>query len=303
MQHAWPSLSVTLSLCSQRFWTGAPPQRQIFFVLADVRPRHVLCLAVPADVWASSVLSVLGSQQLFCGVPIPWMLSFMLTFGQSGGFSAVAPLLWNWLLGSLDFGCGPLGDVVPRLSVNRDPFRGFRYGEALHPGPGSPEDTAANVRVAIVNPTAIHKKEDLLDDLGVHVLGLSETSAVSQVQQQFSKNMWYKTFCGAPVPPHGRDEESATSLRGLAGGVAICTKLPARSSPSSFSVAMSQTTRLVESMIRFGCLEVRCIAVYGVPQSHADARDLNNALLTTAWERTVGNKHCGAVHYHGGAPP
>ena len=81
----------------------------------------------------------------------------------------------------------------------------FRIGEALHPGPCTSLQAGDSVKVAIVNPTAVHRKEADLSSLQAHVLCLSETSAMDAVQAVFARNMasrGYRSYFGAAVAPH-----------------------------------------------------------------------------------------------------
>ena len=209
------------------------------------------------------------------------------------GFLTYTPLPWIWTCGSLEWDCMS-GARHNFCSWDHCPFRAFRFGEALHPGPIGCEDQAPQtIKVMVVNPTAIYRKEAIFHELGADLYGIAETSAVEAVQLNFSAGMrhyGYRTVFGAPVAMHGRDVCASHSMRGLSGGVALATKLPCRSSPTAFTPPMAHTTRLVESMVRFGVLEIRCLCVYGVPQSHQEAKELNNALLAAAWDRVSQNK-------------
>ena len=177
------------------------------------------------------------------------------------------------------------------VAVFHDKLKSFRFGEASHPGPTG--DAPQVARVAVVNPTAIFRKEPEFLELDADLIGISETSAVAKVQRSFSAGMRphrYQVFYSSPVPPHGQDADPRSAVRGLAGGTALATRLPARASPSPFEPPVAQTTRVVEAFVRFGCLEVRCLSVYGVPSSHRDAAELNTLLLETVLRRASQNK-------------
>ena len=193
--------------------------------------------------------------------------------------------------------CPVLQYLASRFKIGRlmarahNPFCAYRFGEATHPGPPGLAPQVA--RVAVVNPSAIYRKESYFLELGADLLAISETSAVDSVQRGFAKGMYphgYQMFYSSPVAPHGRDSATGSSVRGLAGGTAIATRLPARASPAPFAPPVAQTTRLVEAFVRFGCLEVRCICMYGVPSSHKDSAELNSLLLETVIRRLSQNK-------------
>ena len=208
------------------------------------------------------------------------------------GFSARPSLSWTWISGRLDSNSA-LSARHCLCSQGFNPLQSFRFGEAQHPAPVTPCNDQQVIRVMVVNPTAVHRKEDIFNELAADVFGIAETSAVAGVQHSFASGMrqyGYHTTFGAPVAVHGRDGRDTMSLRGMAGGVAIASKLPCRPSPAAFKPAIAQSTRIMETMLRFGALEVRGICLYGVPQSHSEAKDLNNALLTSAWDRISQNK-------------
>ena len=188
-------------------------------------------------------------------------------------------------------GC-PAMPSVQHLDAPPLPFvpfwgRSFRYGEALHPDPSD----ARHIRVAVCNPTAVRGKEHDLLQLKADLICLSETSAVSSVQRTVARRMQqhgFRSFFGQPVPPHAGEAAEGFSVRGAAGGVAIMSSLPARRSPEPFPEAMHVTTRVTECFVRFGPLELRVLALYGVPATHLDSKHANNALLKTALSRVTG---------------
>ena len=169
-----------------------------------------------------------------------------------------------------------------------------RLGEASNPGPHRSHGTSEPCfSVAIANPTAIHHKEHDVASLGAHVVCLAETSAVSSVQKSSAKALashGYRTFFGAPVPPHSVDALSDSYVRGAPGGVAICSSLPGRRSPEPLAPELDATTRLTEAFVRFGLLEVRVLALYGLPSSHADSKAVNQHLHTEVLRRLAASK-------------
>ena len=169
----------------------------------------------------------------------------------------------------------------------------FRIGEALHPGPCTSLQAGDCVKVAIVNPTAVHRKEADLSSLQAHVLCLSETSAMDAVQAAFARNMasrGYRSYFGAAVAPHSVDAVGPGMVRGAAGGVAICVTLPSRLSPEPICPEVWATTRIVESFVRFAALEVRIITLYGVPSAHEDSKSANQYLHTAVLQRLSASK-------------
>ena len=178
--------------------------------------------------------------------------------------------------------------AVPRCHVSMLRFAylgGVRVGEAANPGPAS---SPSFFRLAIVNPTAIRNKEAELLSLQANVICAAETTAVLRVQQQFSRQMRRKSFhsvWGAPVSPLLAHDAQESSLRGLAGGVAIFSNCPTRSSIQPLPAAVFATTRIIECFTKIAALEVRLVCVYGLPQCHPNALETNDFLLKHAFDR------------------
>ena len=210
---------------------------------------------------------------LWFGTMLPGLLGGLLFSGECG--RATVPSLAPEFLDGVWIKCG-------------------RLGEASNPGPPRCSSTGEqHIAVAVANPTAIHRKERDIATLGAHVVCLAETSAIASVQQSCARNLasfGYQTYYGAPVPPHSVDASSANHVRGASGGVAICTTLPGRRSPEPIDVELLATTRITETFLRFGLLEVRVIALYGLPSSHDEAKAVNQYLHTAVLRRLSSSK-------------
>ena len=199
------------------------------------------------------------------------------------------------------------------------PTHGLRIGEASHPGPAQqlllstffPQTTCPTrptppprrrprpptpghiCDIAVLNPTSILHKAALVSRVGAHILCVSETSAVARAQQIEGvalRRLGYTSRWGHPVAPHTRDGQAHDTLRGLASGVAILSSLPSRPSVTPLPAEPYQAGRLCESFIRIGAMEVRFLAVYGTPANNPKARELNQTLLQTAFDRATANR-------------
>ncbi|CAE7241088.1 unnamed protein product [Symbiodinium sp. CCMP2456] len=166
----------------------------------------------------------------------------------------------------------------------------FKAAAAPVPPASPPEDGSCVFVVA--NPTSVLHKVPLFLQTGADVLALSETSAVAQVQsltQRAFKKHGFKVHWGCAVPSHGREDSALPSLRGMAAGVALASRLPSRASRPALPRELTDSCRLAEAWIRLGALEVRVLTVYGFPRSYTDARQLTQDLLATAAERASQN--------------
>ena len=126
----------------------------------------------------------------------------------------------------------------PDLSPRRGPWAGFRFGEALHPGPqadlrryfpveGSPPPAQTEpaqqspvtdcCTFAVVNPTSVLHKAKCFEQLGADVLILSETSAVEHAQRMTTSAMRPLQFKCLCVPCHRRGQRRAFPPRTCGG--------------------------------------------------------------------------------------
>ena len=238
-------------------------------IMSRFPPLLLACFRLLDGCWSRA--PPIGVWPLFCSAVA------LCTYASASGFPFLP------FPACLPHALGP----VPAPGVF-SPFRGFRFGEALHPGP-PPADTFT---CAIANPTSLHQKSSSVCALHSDLICLAETSAVSSVQTAFARGMRQRGYCtyfGRPVPPLWEDAPEGTTVRGAAGGVAITTCLPSRRSPAALPAPLLASTQCTEAFVRLGGLELRVLVLYGVPASHAHARESNNFLLQSAWERLTTN--------------
>lgn len=97
---------------------------------------------------------------------------------------------------------------------------GTRVGEAGHPGPSEYHDSQYHcdeIKVAIVNPTAIFNKLDDVLAIGASCYCLAETSATSAIQKTVSfeaSKKGFTPFWGPPVQSRQYIEYDKPTFRG-----------------------------------------------------------------------------------------
>ena len=167
-----------------------------------------------------------------------------------------------------------------------DPFLGhaIRIGEAKNPGP---RQSTCLVNVVLANPTSLANKKDTVRQLiqteDVNVLCLAETSATREVQMQCQKDLarqGFKTCWSHPVPPQRTCQNGADSIRGRTGGTAVTANIPLRPCRNPMPPDWKSTTRYVHTIASWGQTHVQIFAIYSIPQSHNNAKDFLNNLLT-----------------------
>ena len=148
---------------------------------------------------------------------------------------------------------------------------------------GSPCTTPAGTfKLAVVNPTTVLNKHDLLLKLQADVLCLSETAAVQKVQHIVTAEMRaakYGVVWSPPVAPHCHQDHTGPTLRGCALGAAVLSRFPIRPPFQALAQELTESQRIAVAHLRIGPLHLRCIAVYGWPANHSDAAARNDALL------------------------
>ena len=147
-------------------------------------------------------------------------------------------------------GSPALGFFSWGLGVRRRCFRfwfiGFRFGEALNPGP--PVSDSA-ITFAVINPTTILDKEWQIQQVGADVLLASETSANDRVQKIMSSKLRGKGFrCvwGAPSTTRFHASSGSAMLRSYAVGVAAISRLPCRPALQPLPSEMHASCRISE---------------------------------------------------------
>ena len=164
---------------------------------------------------------------------------------------------------------------------------GFRFGEALHPGPC---DNGEEYTFLITNPTSICQKAQIFKEViyesGAHFVAVSETSATLAVQRHFTAQMnhlRWKSFFSAPAPPQKERLDHEASLRGRALGVAALSCLPIRNCCDGLPTIWENSLRLIHLVVSLGGVSIQVFVLYGLVAAHAGAMAYNNDLLMAVW--------------------
>jgi exonuclease III len=187
------------------------------------------------------------------------------------------------LLGRVSYFCQCLANDV---NHQQSPILGhaMRIGEAKNPGP---KHAQCLINVATANPTSVANKKDTMQQLltqeHINVLCLAETSATQEVQAQSQKDfskMGYKTCWSNPVAPQKMCQNGAASTRGRTGGTAILADVPIRPCRNPLPEEWKSTTRFTHAIASGGQSHIQIMSIYSIPQSHSNAKDYLNNLLT-----------------------
>ena len=81
------------------------------------------------------------------------------------------------------------------------------------------------------------------------------------------------------VAAHQNVDNDRPSLRGCAVGCAVWSRFPLRPPFQDLPAEAASTQRVCVAFTRIGALHVRCVAVYGWPANHAQAKERNEALI------------------------
>lgn len=171
---------------------------------------------------------------------------------------------------------------------------GFRYGEALHPGPVDQDDTT-KIRFCITNPTCLSNKEDVFKELfkkrNFHCISCSETAATSATQRSFGnflRKIGISSFWGLPVLPH---ESTVTAqkrrnfkeiTRGKASGVGFMTKIPTRPCRNPWPTEWQLCDRMIHVVCQVGQTHLQIVVLYCKPTSNAKNVEYNQELMNFA---------------------
>ena len=155
-------------------------------------------------------------------------------------------------------------------------------GQAPNPGPDS-----EGIRLAICNPTAVHKKFDLQLKFNAQIIVASETSATNIFQKQVSsdlKSKGFRSFWSPPVAPKKATIDiidNRPSFRGEAVGSAVFTSMPCRQMRCDLPVALKESQRFSACVVRFATVEILVIAIYGFANRYREGKRPNDLLLAS----------------------
>ncbi|CAE7020860.1 unnamed protein product [Symbiodinium sp. KB8] len=136
--------------------------------------------------------------------------------------------------------------------------------------------------VEIINPTSVLNKAHTILDRKADIYFIAETAAVARTQHQLAQQLRQRKFQAVwspPVAPHQHADHVGPSLRGCAVGSAVWSRFPLRAPFRGMDPQVAATQRVSVAYSRIGALHFRCLAVYGWPANHTQAKQLNATLL------------------------
>ena len=169
---------------------------------------------------------------------------------------------------------------------------GFRFGEALNPGP-SGRCFRDLLSVALINPTTVLHKADAIAEVNADVILAAETAATYAVQRVMSpalRSKGYKCHWGPPVPERFHPSTALPGWRGAALGTAVFTSLPSRDTLGALSPEQLGSCRISECLVRMNSIEVRFITLYGFPKCLPFAKERNAQLMAWSYSRACSSR-------------
>ena len=170
---------------------------------------------------------------------------------------------------------------------------GTRVGEAGHPGPDEYQELQQHsdqIKVAVVNPTAIYNKLDDVLAIGASCYCLAETSATQAIQKTVSYGAHQKGFTpfwGPPVQSRQYIEYDKPTYRGDSIGTCCLTNLPSRHCPIVFSTDLIASCRVNSCIVRMGAIDVLIVCIYGLTGASPEHKRANDYLLASIHEHIM----------------
>ena len=153
-----------------------------------------------------------------------------------------------------------------------------RIGEALNPGPLKVDQ----FRIGFVNPTTVLNRETSIMDLDLDFFGMAETSATRPVQTQVQLNLkkgGYTCHWSQPVDNHRPMINEQISLRGVASGVAVVSRIPTRQFRDPLPALVTQSSRAILVYAQLGATTALTATFYGFAAGNEQAKQETNNLL------------------------
>ena len=162
-------------------------------------------------------------------------------------------------------------------------LRFFRFGEALNPGPNSPEEW----HFGVFNPSGLCSKTDQLVHMPGDIWVASEThltrSGVVKLRSGLRSLQSHYRYL---VPGHPCDMRSSSDV-GVYSGVAMISKFPSRPLPHDFSPDSFQLSRIQIAGVQVAGQWIQVGMLYGMPKgkTHRNALFQTEILLEQLVER------------------
>ena len=172
---------------------------------------------------------------------------------------------------------------LKKHNINHFFGNGNRIGEAKNPGPEQKD--REHFRLALVNPTTLHNRQQDLLQLNADAIALSETSATVRVQYetiQAFRKCQHSCLFSAPVENQKQRLDGDSSLRGQAAGTAIIARIPIRSYRQSEEMTPIFRTRLQYAFLQMGATTILLCVVYGYQQNQHQSRNNTDSLMQEA---------------------
>ena len=116
----------------------------------------------------------------------------------------------------------------------------------------------------------------------------SETAATKIAQIQFESDVraaGYRAIWSRDLAPSVPKHEDHQSLKGKAAGVAVISRLPMREARRKTPLLAEVASRMLETRVYFGNMQVRVFAIYGVVSTHTGAHRWTEDMLKVIVEQ------------------
>ena len=168
---------------------------------------------------------------------------------------------------------------------------GIRVGEAGHPGPNEESKPFYThddqIKIAVINPTAVYKKHDDILSIDAQCYCLAETSATEAIQKTMThefRQKGFRPFWSNAVGSRQIFEFDRPAFRGESSGTCCLTCLPSRDCSISFPEDILNSCRISSGIVRMGALDIQVVSVYFLTGSIPEARKANDYLLASIYE-------------------
>lgn len=174
----------------------------------------------------------------------------------------------------------PITASIARLIGHVCGYVAQRIGEARNPGP-----SCSKFSISVSNPCSLATNLDTYADLPAQIHCVSETSQTAMGQSITGKALKAKGFkiaWGHPVPAQRQSTHGHDTLRGMSTGVAVLSRFPIMEVQDAMPPEWLQTCRIVETLVRVGCITLKIVTIYGFQSSLPQSKEMTNTIMAAA---------------------